>query len=228
MNEVAARKRKIVIIGTGGKGRDVLGLLSAHNAAGRQPKYEVLGFLTSTWDEHGTELCGMPVLGPEDLIVDQDEADGVWAVCAIAESKARTNVTQNLMERGVSFATAVHPGAHVCEDAVIATGSIVGAGAVLGSQAQIGRHVMIDANATIGHDASVEDFVTVAAGARVSEYAAIGQGAELGPNCVIAPHAQVGRGAIIEAGVVVSGHVDGHGVVSGSFAEVIRKLAEDP
>jgi len=227
VTEGPSGKKKVVIIGTGGLGREALWLLEAHNEAGMLPPYDVLGFLTSAWEEYGATVCGLTVLGPEDLVAQQEEQEGVSAVCAVDDPRDRRKVTLELLDQGVSFATVIHPSVARSQYVEIGTGCIICAGAVLTAQVKIGNYVIINVNASVGHDAVVEDFATLGPGVRITGHAAIGYGAELGANSVVVPHGKVGRGAVVGAGAVVVDALDDNCVADGAPARIAKTLPKE-
>ena len=94
---------QVVIYGTGGMGREVLDILLAHNAAGDAPAWDVLGFLTDAQEEHGSEVCGYPVLGGRNWLT---HADDVCVVCQVREACGEVShrLTGNLVQVGNGYA----------------------------------------------------------------------------------------------------------------------------
>ncbi len=216
--------RPLAIIGTGGMGREVLELLQALERAGGQPRYEVLGFLTCRADEHGSRVCGLPVLGAEDWLAAHP---GTLAVCAIGDPRGRRRVVEKLGPRGVEFATLVDPTVRLGPNVAVGPGCILCNGAVLTTQVVLGAHVIVNLHATLSHDTQADDFVTVGPGARLTGGVRVGEAAELGAGSVVIPRKTIGRGALVGAGAVVVDDVAADTVVAGNPARVLRTLAPD-
>lgn len=213
-----------IVIGSGGMGRETLAILEAHNRSGAQPPFDILGFLTNQPDQHGSQVDGYPVLGPEIVVADHS---GARSVCAIGDPRARIAVVQRLTQAGAVFMSAVHPAAvsHMHHD--VGAGTIIAPGVVITVNVRIGQHVIINNNASISHDCVIEDFVTIAPCATVTGHVHIGHGAELGANCTILPRIRIGPGALVGAGAVVTRHVAPNTIVAGVPATVIREFDPD-
>ena len=192
--------RNVVIVGTGGLARDVLWLLRCHNDAGMEPAYVFLGFLSPAWTGSGEEVCGVPVLGPEDLLAGQHEEGGALAVCALDDPRDRKETMVRLRNRGVQFISLVHASAAVSPLARIGTGCLLLPGAVVSTEAHVGEGAVIHAHASVGPRALVGDFAVVGAGARLGGLSVVGEAAWVGPNSVIAEGQRVSPGPVAGPG----------------------------
>ena len=216
--------QRMVIIGCGGMGREALWIARDHNYAGRSPHYDVMGFLTSDVAMHGRDIHGIPVLGPENWLLEHKD---VHAIIAIGSPRARRNVAITLDMHRVPFATLVHPSVPLTGHLDLGEGSIVSAGAVLTTDLRIGRHVIVNVHASVMHDAVLEDFATLAPGVTVAGHAVVGYGADMGSNSCVIPQQRVGRGAVIGAGAVVASEIAPNSVAVGVPATVIRTMPEE-
>jgi len=210
-------EKPVVIIGTGGMGRETLWILQA---SGR----EVAGFVTSDEEQHGTTVEGAHVHGSEDRLVGWQ---GVEAVCAIGDPRHRRRVTQMLESEGVRFTSAIHPSAVISPYARLGDGCIVCPGVVITTQVRLGAHVIVNVHASISHDACVDDFATIGPGARITGGGYLEAGAEMGVSAAVLPRKKVGSGAVVGAGAVVLDDIPANAVAVGVPAKVIRQFAED-
>ena len=215
---------KLVVIGTGGLGRETLWALRTPEAGKSGRPREVLGFLTCHEDQHGTEVCGLPVLGAESWVIGRAD---VAAVCCIGDPRARLRLVQWLESEGVFFATAVHPTASMSEYVEIGAGSLVGARAVLTSQVAVGRNAVIGAGAVVSHDCHLEDFATLAPGVLLAGGVRVEYGAELGVGATVRPEQIVGRGALVGAGSAVVDLVEENTIVVGVPARPMKRFPAD-
>lgn len=195
--------RKVAIIGVGGLARDAFWLLHSRNETGAAPAYQLLGFLSPAWSGSGEKVCGIPVLGPVDLLAGQQEANGVAAICALDDPAERKQVMTRLGRCGLAFVELVHASAVVSPLARLGNGAIVFPGATLSAETHAGAGVVIYPNASIGPGALVEDFATIGPGARVCGLAVIGEAALIGPNAVVTEGQQIPPGAHVGPGEVV-------------------------
>ncbi|MBW2416625.1 MAG: acetyltransferase [Deltaproteobacteria bacterium] len=210
--------KKVAIIGTGGLGRETLWAFQ------ETPATEVVGFLTHDTPEHGSEVCGVPVLGPERWLVDHRD---VRAVCCIGDPRARRRVTLELEAEGVTFATAIHPTVARSAHVELGAGCVIGARAVLTTQVVVSDHVIIGAGAIVSHDARIDEFATLAPGVVLTGGVQIGYGAEIGAGATVIPGRSVGRGAVVGAQAVVIEDVEANVIVAGVPARSIGAIADD-
>lgn len=213
-------EQKIIIIGTGGMGRETLWMIRQHNAAGHLPSMIAVGFVTSDDGAHGTAIHGVEVLGDEEDLLSHPDAK---VVCAIGDCRARRRIVDRWKTR-VEFTSVVHPSALVAEGSAIGDGSIIGAQAVVMSDVQIGRHVILNVASSVSHDCVVEDFVSLAPGVRLAGGVQVEAGCDLGVQCSAIPRSRVGRGSIIGAGAVIVQDIEANCVAMGIPATVRRKL----
>lgn len=207
--------KRVAIIGTGGLGRETLWAFGPD---------EVAGFLTNDAAEHGSEVCGIPVLGPEAWLVDHRD---VAAVCCIGDPRARIRVTEALLREGVRFANAVHPSALLGEHVELGSGCVIGARAVLTTQVRIADHVVIGVGAIVSHDVAIDAFATLAPGVILTGAVEIGYGAELGAGATAIPGTRVGRGAVVGAQSVVTRDVAPNRTAAGTPAREISGFEGD-
>jgi sugar O-acyltransferase (sialic acid O-acetyltransferase NeuD family) len=211
---------KLVIIGTGGLGRETLWGVRAWNDSVADPSFEIVGMLTSTLEEHGREIEGATVLGAEDWVVGKP---GIRAVCAIGDPRGRRRVALALAEQGVEFATVFHPAALLPTGSALGQGCIIGAGAVLTTGVDVGDHVVVGVNAVVSHDVLLEDFATLAPGVVLGGHCHVGYGAEIGLNACVRPRLSVGRGSQVGAQAAVVDDIEENVVVAGVPARLLRR-----
>lgn len=215
-NKVTKPMKKIVIIGTGGFGREVAWLIERINKI--EPTWEILGYVDENKDLFGTLSGGYPVLGNDEWLIDQ-EAE-VYAVCAIGSSKIRKKVIKKL--DGIKYATLIDPKVEMSNRVKIGEGSIICAGTILTVDINIGEHVIINLDCTIGHDAMLEDFVTLYPSVNVSGNTLLEECVEMGTGCQIIQGLKIGRSTIVGAGAVVVKDLPNGCTAVGSPAKAIK------
>ncbi len=189
----------LLLVGASGLAREVL-------AAGIR---RVSGILDDDVTRHGTEISGVPVLGPLDLAASREEQ----VLVCVGPSASRRAVVHRLAEAGVTddrYATFVARFAHVGLTSTIGAGCILLDSVVVTADAQIGRHVVVMSNATVTHDDVLEEFSTVAAGVALGGGVRIGEAAYVGMNASVRQGLTVGAGATIGMGAVVLEDVPEH------------------
>lgn len=196
---------RLVILGAGGFGREVLDVIEAinHNrAASGSLAYEVLGFLDDGAPDPNTlEPYGVTVIGGVADITGLPT--DVEYVIGVGDPAVRRKIAEVADEAGRRSPALVHPSVTSGRAVNLGGGTIVCAGARLTNNIQVGRHVHVNLNATIGHDAVLDDYVTLSPLVAVSGYAQLGAGAFVGTGATINPGVTVGDAAVIGAGGVV-------------------------
>lgn len=192
---------KLVIIGAGGFGREVLDVIEDINPQrlmGYVDPFEVVGFLDdgepdpATLAPYGVEHLGAVAL------LDEMPPD-VQYVIGIGSPKMRRELDGRYLGRRES-PTLVHPSVTMGRAVTFGPGTVVCAGVRLTNNIRVGRHVHINLNATVGHDAVLEDYVTVSPLVAISGYAHLESGAMIGTGATLNPGITVGAGAVVGSG----------------------------
>lgn len=206
--------KKVVIVGAGGLGRQVLAQLQVDYGHGID--WVIDGFL----DERGPQVVpkGLfyPWLGtPEEFVPD---ARHIFVV-AVGDPTSREKQVQLLLSRGAEFIsvrTRVHFGVRTqCGP------SFFGYDVNTGVDAKIGAFCFIDQQSMIGHDAVIEDYVHIGPRCLIAGYVKIGKGAVINSGAMIAREVTVGEGAVVGMGAVVFHDVPAGATVVGNPARVV-------
>lgn len=210
---------KVVIIGTGGFGREVLDVLEAINQI--ETRYEILGFVTEPgFHKPGELINDQPVLGYYDWL--EHNKDQVKAICGVGAPATRMRLIRQAEQMGVQFFSAIHPRAILTRWVKLGTGSIITAGCILTNNITIGEHVHLNLDCTVGHDVVIEDFVTVSPGVHVSGNVRLEEGSFIGTGANLIEGKTVGRWAVVGAGSVVVKDIPANSTAVGIPAAVIK------
>jgi sugar O-acyltransferase (sialic acid O-acetyltransferase NeuD family) len=210
---------KVVIIGTGGFGREVLDVLEAVNQV--ETRYEILGFITEPGFQKPGELINdKPVLGYYDWL--EQNKDQVRAICGVGAPATRLRLIRQAEQMGVQFFSVIHPRAILTRWVKLGTGSIITAGCILTNNITIGEHVHLNLDCTVGHDVVIEDCVTVSPGVHISGNVRLEEGSFIGTGANLIEGKTVGRWAVVGAGSVVVKDVPANSTAVGIPAAVIK------
>jgi sugar O-acyltransferase (sialic acid O-acetyltransferase NeuD family) len=213
---------RLVIIGAGGHGREILDVIEAINAV--KPVYEVIGFLDD--DEGANEPLSRRSaarLGPTSLI---DSLDAVYVV-AVGNPTARAEIDRRCMLNKRQSPVLIHPDATVGSDVHLGPGSVVMAGARITTNVVAGRHLHVNVNATISHDARFGDYVTISPGCHISGNVQLGDGVTLGTSCAIIQGIRIGPNTMVGAGAVVVRDLPGGITAVGVPAKPLPRKPDD-
>ena len=192
--------KKIVIVGAGGLGRQVLAQLQVDFAHGLE--WVIEGFV----DERGPEVVDAalyyPWLGTPESI--EPQANQLF-VAAIGDTASRERQVQALVAKGAQFVairTRCQLGTRTRYGA-----TFFGYDASCGVDCTIGDYSFIDEQSLVGHDVVIEDYV------------------HLGPRCVVAGHVRIGKGAVLNSGAMIArGLTVGEGATVGMGAVVFQDV----
>src|SRR5690554_2341086 len=208
----------IYIIGAGGFGREVLWLIREINAV--EERFEVLGFVDDNEELHGETLCGVPVVGGDEVLAN---ATNVTVAMGIGIPSVKQKIIERLKSRPLQFPSLIAPDVKMSEYVEVGEGAVITSGCILTTQVSVGDFAMINLGCTIGHDVKIGKGATLSPGANVSGYVTIGDFADIGTNTTIIPGKSVGENAIIGAGAVVIRDIPARATAVGNPAKVIKQ-----
>ncbi|MET8373491.1 NeuD/PglB/VioB family sugar acetyltransferase [Micromonospora profundi] len=210
----------VVIVGTGGMGREIFGIVRAINArASGAPVWQVLGFVDDYPTESSVKLVqrlDVPFLGPSRWLAGQSPDTHV--ALGVGDPRRRRETDLALQPYRLPAATLVHPAAEIGPDCVFEEGLIALGGARVTTNVVVGRHVHLNQNCTVGHDCVLGDHVSVNPLAAVSGYCRIESGVMIGTTAAVLQGRTVGRDATVGAGAVVTRDVAAATTVKGAPA----------
>ena len=216
------QKNRLLIIGAGGFGREVLQWALDVQAQGNVD-WEVGGFLDANPQAFEDFDIDLAVLGsPESW----QPSAGDRFICAIGDPSIRLRICRELQERGAKFISLIHPSAIVGSRCHIGVGTILCPGVTVTVDATIGDFVILNVRSCVGHDAHVGAGCTVNDFCDITGNAKLGEGVFLGSHSSVTPSASVGDYARVGAGSVVVRRVRANTTVMGPTAKRIDWVAE--
>lgn len=211
---------KLIIIGAGGFGKEVLWLLRDLRQA--HPGFpEPLGFADS--QPSTPEIQGLPVLGSDSQLLRQLDPRSTGFVISIGSSSLRARIAHAWESAGFQAITCIHPSVRHSEYISLGAGSVLCAGSTLTTDIHIGRHVIINLHCTLGHDCRVEDFCTLSPGVHLSGGVHLESGCEIGTGAVLLPGVSAGKNCKLGAGAVATRSLQADLTYAGVPAKPIHK-----
>jgi sugar O-acyltransferase (sialic acid O-acetyltransferase NeuD family) len=194
--------RRLLIVGAGGFGREVLQW--AEDIAAQGCEWKIGGFLDADPAALDAYECAYRVLGSP---TEYEPSDEDLLVCAIGDPATRIKVAADLTSRGGEFATLLHPTAIVGSRTVLGNGCIICPRVTITTDVRLGRHVIVNTHSTIGHDVSIGEGCSLFSHCDVTGGAVLDQGVTMGAHAAVLPGVRVGEFARISAGSIVSRRV---------------------
>jgi sugar O-acyltransferase (sialic acid O-acetyltransferase NeuD family) len=212
---------ELIIIGAGGSSREIAG--AAEEVNHLSPRWNLIGFLDDDPAKQGTEVDGLPVLGPIDSAA-RYAAQFIIGIAHWRKPGARRQIVERIGLPRERYATLIHPSASISSRARIGAGTAVLHNVVITAGTVVGDHVLIEQNVTLSHDQTVEDFVTIGPAATIAGNVRLRQGSYIGAGCTILSGVTVNEGALAGIGAIVMNDVPAHRTVSGSPAQLLPQL----
>lgn len=205
---------RIVVVGAGGFGREVL-QWARHTWPDRA--HAIAGFLSADPARLEGHAVDLPILAAPD---DFRPGPGDGLLLAIGIRGVRRRVAERLEGRGCRFLTMIHPTAIVAESATIGTGAIVCPGAIISDRAEVGRFGLLNYLSSLAHDARTGDFAVLSPYAALAGGAVVGEDVFLGMHASVGPGCEVGAGSLLSANSSALNHVPTGSLVHGSPGRV--------
>ena len=210
----------VIIVGAGGHAAVLADALLTASV-------EVLGFTTPDTSRHGQVLCGLPVLGDDQILARYNHRQLVLVnglgIIGNDAVPLRYQVQAALQARGWEFGTVVHPGACVSRFATLGPSVQLMAGTVVQAGAVLGTGVILNTRAVVEHDSRIGDWSHIAPGAVVCGQVTLGRHSHIGAGAVVRQGLELGPQTLVGIGAAVVAGFVGHGVLAGIPARPLGK-----
>lgn len=217
--------KKLVIIGAGGHGKEIVWNLREMISAGTLFRHEIIGYCDDAKPE-GTLVAGLPVWGTIEEAAHRFGRELSY-VCGVAKNKVRPALVTRAEKAGWTPVSIIHPRAMIADDVQIGAGAYVAAGAYVGPGARIAPHAIVNVLASVGHDVVLEEHTQICPGAKLSGASVIRRGAFVGSNAVVAPGKVVGEWSTVSATAFVSTDIPARTLVVSPPSTLLAKPAKE-
>lgn len=201
--------RRLVIVGTGGSARELLGLL--RDIQRHEPgTWDFVGFVAPDPPEPGLlERLKAPFLGePVGLSERLPQVRDCSFTVGIGNPAYRREMDAVLAREGLRPVTLIHPTALIGDDVDIGEGSTVAAYSVLTTNIRIGLSAQVNIGCVIGHDARIGDYLTLAQSVNIAGNVTIGDNVTLHTQAMVNRARSIGSDCVIGSGAVVVGDIE--------------------
>ena len=214
----ASRCQRILIVGAGGFGREVL-QWALH--AWPDEAHKIAGFLSDNPEALAGQNSRLSSIGSA---ADYEPTPGDALVLAIGIPGIRRRVAEMLLARGAEFLSLVHPAAIVADSAAVGGGTILCPYSIVSDHCRLGRFVLMNYHSSVGHDASAADFCVFSPYATLGGGAAIGEDVFLGLHASVGPRVAIGDRCKVSAGSVALAAAPADTVIWGSLGRHGRRV----
>ena len=182
----------LIFYGAGGHARVAI---EAARAAGLQPG------LVIDDNPKTTELAAVPVQAATSVYWDQ--LGPFRFVITIGDNPTRARIFQELLGRGGTPQTIVHPFTSISPSARIGAGTVIFAGVVVNADSEISANCILNTSCSVDHDGNIAPHVHLCPGVRLAGNVTIGERTMLGTGAICIPGIKIGSDTKIGAGSVV-------------------------
>ncbi len=210
--------KKIVVVGAGGFGREVIEIFKDCNKIKKE--WDILGFVDDTPSLLGKYINGYPVLGDIGWLIQNSYE--INCVIAVGDPRGKKQIAEKLEKSEVNFVSAIHPSVIMSEFVEFGRDVIICAGCILTVNIKIENHVCININSTIGHDVIIEDYSCIMPSVKISGNVVLKKGSYIGTGAAFIPKISVGKWSIVGAGAVAISNIPDNVVAVGIPAKVVK------
>jgi sugar O-acyltransferase (sialic acid O-acetyltransferase NeuD family) len=189
---------KLVIIGAGGFGREMLAW--ARQSVQFEREWTIKGFIDDNLKALDGKSTPATLLG---TVQDYAPATDDVFICAMGIPQVKRRCCELLLARGARFTRLIHRTAVVGDNVEMADGVVLCPFTVVSANNRLGRSVAINLHSSIDHDACVGDWSQVNCHCDLTAAVEIGREVFFGSSVAIIPGVKVGDGAYLGAGSVV-------------------------
>ncbi|MBQ3014425.1 MAG: acetyltransferase [Clostridia bacterium] len=207
--------KKIIIVGAGGFGRELLWWIKDINKV--TPTWEIAGFLDDDLHALDGYACDYSVIG---TIKDWQPKEDEEFALALGSPSLKRKIVAQMKEKGAKFATVVHPTAMLSEFATVGEGLIMFPNSKISCDSRVGDFVTL-LSTLIGHDTVIGDYTVISGGCNVVRNVTIGNDVFLAAGVCIAQDVTVGDGAYLGLGSVILKDVKPGAKMFGNPARIV-------
>lgn len=214
--------QRIIIIGAGALGREVIWLIEGINKS--SPQWDICGFYDDNRNLIGTVISGVPVLGTID---DCHYVDGYVYVLAFGDSTLRAKIAKRLNINDSCFPNLIHPSVIYSSDFVLGHGNIIFPGVKISVNCMIESFNLLYMNVVLGHDVEMGSYNSLYASVSIGGSVSIGREVTLGAGSTTKQSLSIKDNAYIGAGAVVINDVASDLTVVGVPARPIIRSGDN-
>jgi sugar O-acyltransferase (sialic acid O-acetyltransferase NeuD family) len=187
---------RIVIIGAGGLGREVIDLVNCINSI--EAQFEIIGFADDALPK-GFSINGFEILG---TLQDCIHLSNVHFVVAIGNPSIREKIFKLLQDNKKELVNLIHPNVQISQSSMIEphSGILIFNNAYIGPNAKVGSNVIIHVNTVIGHDSIVLEHCMIMHSSVLNGKISLESAVLIGPLCVINGKHHFKKSSVIAAG----------------------------
>ncbi len=208
--------KKLILIGAGGCGREVLQWAKDVNKV--EPRWEIKGFLDDNPNSIDGKICDVSVISSVDAYTIEEDDE---FVCCIGNSAVRERIVKAMKEKGAHFTSVIHPTAVIADSCRLGESVIIYPFALISDNAVIGDGCIINMYSSVAHDSVLGEYCTISAHCDVTGVCALGNRVFMGTTSNMVPGTKIGDDVYICAGATVMTRVRSGKKMMGNPAKMV-------
>lgn len=216
--EIIKWMKRLLIIGAGSFGREVLEYAEDIVAAGKN-EWVIGGFLDDNTHALDDYEVAYPIVGG---ISDYAPQEGDVFISAFGEGTSRVKFGEMIRERGGEMANIIHPTAKILHRVEIGTGCIIGMNTLIANDTKCGDYLYMNYGSIVGHDNVMGIGCTLNVYCGTNGHCTFGDYVYMGPNSTVILGRKVGDHVNISAGAAVFNNVKSAVTVYGNPAKILK------
>ena len=209
--------KKLIIIGAGGCGREVLQW--AKDANKLKQKWDSFEFIDDNLSALDGKKCDVVL---KSKIQDYEPKTDEEFICCIANSVIRRKIVETLKSKGARFVNVIHPTAIVSDSCILGECVILYPFSLVSDNAVVEDGCIINMYSSVAHDSLVGSYSTISAHCDITGMCRLGNNVFMGTSSHMIPSSRIGDNAYICAGSTVMGRVKENTKVMGNPAKKLN------
>lgn len=192
--------KDIIIIGSGGVGRETAWIIEQINEKNSQ--YNIIGFIDDDESKWNTEINGYKVIGGIEYLKSINYKGEV--IIALANYKIKKSIIDKLKDLDITYATIIHPDNRLHNTVKVGQGTIIYGDVSISPNVCIGNHNIISSKSLMGHDCILEDYISTFWNVIIAGNNVIAEGTLIEASVSIIQNIKIIKPTMIKAGKIIS------------------------
>lgn len=162
-------------------------------------RHKLIGFVDDNPKLQGKMLCGLPVLGPIEAVL---EIEKIALVLAVQSPNEKVDVVRRLLYHpSLDFPNLFSKNAWVSKDCIFGKGNLILEGSLINFGTLIGNFNTINRNCSIGHETVISNYCHLEESVSFGGYSYLEEESIIGKEAVISQGVRIGRETKISPGI---------------------------